>query len=184
MIPSKGELLGEREVPVQRDILVILAALFRLVAGIACCVVVFIVKGGDGWWGGGPYGKTIGERIFSQSIYYIFCYGMANSSHFYFGHGRFLIDLGDLDMRPLCPVSTFRGPHSSLVTNISPYAHASACIWTTGAQQKFYSVRLIGSKHLRGSGTWCAFACCYLLQLFRTCYRITQIRHIRLWKNK
>jgi len=53
-----GGFLGE-EVPIPRDILVIFAALFRLVAGIVCGVVVFIVKGGAGWLGGGPYGKTL-----------------------------------------------------------------------------------------------------------------------------
>ena len=35
---------GERDVPIQWEILIILAALFRLVAGITCCVAVFIVR--------------------------------------------------------------------------------------------------------------------------------------------
>lgn len=42
--PSKVGLLGERDVPIQQEILLILAALFRLVAGITCCVAVFIVR--------------------------------------------------------------------------------------------------------------------------------------------
>lgn len=164
--------------------LVILAALFRLVAGISCCVVVFIVKGGGRLVRWRPVRQdSLGERIFSQSIISSATVG-SNLATFFWTR-----KVSDWPRRfgYASPVLCFyfpRPPQLTCNNSESPHTHASAYIWTTGAGPKFYSVRLIGSQHLLGSSTCCAFTCYCLLQLFRTCYRITQIRHIRLWKNK
>jgi hypothetical protein len=117
---------------------------------------------------------------------YIFAQGRHNSSHLFSWHGRLLIDLGVLDMRPIYSAFAFCGPHSAFAFygKQSGHTRASAYIWPISAQPKFYSVRQISSHDLRGSSTWCAITCSRLLHVFRTCYRITQTKHIRLWKNK